>query len=521
MVKDLAEHKRLVQSLLASAAWPHPAERIHTIETHISSVLLVGDYAYKIKKPVDFGFLDHSTLAKRQTSCEDEIRLNRRLAPDIYLEALPITGTLAAPRLGGQGEPIEWAVKMRRFDEGLLLSAHPELWTRALMERLGREFARFHAGVAVSPPDDPCGQPDVVMAPMRQNFEQVRLLEHDDETLARLALLEQWTEAQFASLAGPLAARKAAGFVREGHGDLHLGNIAMAGADPIIFDGIEFSCTLRCIDVMNDVAFLVMDLEHRARPDLAAWFVNAYLEESGDYGGLPLLSFYMVYRAMVRAKVAALRLHQLALPPEQMRPLHDEFLEYVALAERLAVPMRGALLITHGVSGAGKTVVTGELVGALGAVRVRSDVERKRLAGLAADARTGAAPDAGIYTPQATDATYRRLAAAAREILASGRIAIVDATFLERDRRHAFAGLARERELPFLILDLEAPEPLLRERVAGRAAAGRDASEAGAEVLAAQLARREPLDKAELERTVTVRPDAPVEVGQIRRLVRS
>jgi predicted kinase len=359
------------------------------------------------------------------------------------------------------------------------------------------------------------------MAPMRQNFEQVRLLEHDDETLARLALLEEWTEAQFASLAGPLAARKAAGFVREGHGDLHLGNIAMAGADPIIFDGIEFSCTLRCIDVMNDVAFLVMDLEHRARPDLAAWFVNAYLEESGDYGGLPLLSFYMVYRAMVRAKVAALRLHQLALPPEQMRPLHDEFLEYVALAERLAVPMRGALLITHGVSGAGKTVVTGELVGALGAVRVRSDVERKRLAGLAADARTGAAPDAGIYTPQATDATYRRLAAAAREILASGRIAIVDATFLERDRRHAFAGLARERELPFLILDLEAPEPLLRERVAGRAAAGRDASEAGAEVLAAQLARREPLDKAELERTVTVRPDAPVEVGQIRRLVRS
>jgi hypothetical protein len=521
MVKNLAEHQRLVKALLEAAAWPHPAARMHLIETHISSVLLVGDYAYKIKKPVDFGFLDHSTLAKRRTSCEDEIRLNRRLAPDIYLEALRITGTPDAPRLGGEGEPIEWAVKMRRFDEGLLLSAHPELWTRALIERLGGEFARFHAGAEVSPPNNVCGQPDVVVAPMRQNFEQVRLLEHDDETLARLALLEEWTEAQFATLAGQLAARKAEGFVREGHGDLHLGNIAMAGSDPIIFDGIEFSCTLRCIDVMNDVAFLAMDLEHRARPDLAAWFVNAYLEESGDYGGLPLLSFYMVYRAMVRAKVAALRLHQLALPPEQMRPLHDEFLEYVALAERLAVPTRGALLITHGVSGAGKTVVTGELVGTLGAVRVRSDVERKRLAGLAAGARTGAAQDAGIYSPQATDATYRRLGAAARDVLASGRIAIVDATFLERDRRHAFAGLARERELPFLILDFEAPEPLLRERVARRAAAGRDASEAGAEVLAAQLARREPLDKAELERTVTVRPDAPVEVGQIRRLLRS
>ncbi|MCU0767623.1 MAG: AAA family ATPase [Gammaproteobacteria bacterium] len=520
MVKDVAEHQRLVESLLASDAWPHPATRVHRIETHISSVLLVGDYAYKIKKPVDFGFLDHSTLAKRRASCEDEIRLNRRLAPDFYLEALPITGTLDAPRLGGVGEPVEWAVKMRRFDEGLLLSVHPELWTRALVERLGRDVARFHAVVDVPPADDVCGQPDVVVAPMRQNFEQVRLLEHDDETLARLALLEEWTDAQFETLVPQLAARKAGGFVREGHGDLHLGNIAMDGGDPIIFDAIEFSSTLRCIDVVNDVAFLVMDLEHRARPDLAAWFVNAYLEESGDYAALPLLGFYMVYRAMVRAKVAALRLHQASVPPEQVKPLHDEFLGYLALAERLSLPGRAALLVTHGVSGAGKTVVTGELVGALHAVRVRSDVERKRLAGLAAGAKTGSAQDAGIYTAQATDATYARLAAAARSALDAGRVAIVDATFLRRDRRREFAGLAREHDVPFLILDFAVPEPVLRERVVRRAAVGTDASEAGLEVLAAQLARREPLDDAERERSVAIGTGEPVDPEQIRRLIR-
>jgi hypothetical protein len=520
MVRDLAEHQRLVRALLASDGWSHAADRLGHIETHISSVLLVGPYAYKIKKPVDFGFLDFSTVELRRVSCEEEVRLNRRLAPDVYLEALPITGTLDAPVLGGDGEPIDWAVKMRRFDEGLLLSAHPELLDRALMEQLGREIARFHARVNVSQPEDECGQPDLVVAPMRQNFEQIRLLERGERTLQRLQRLEEWTETQFGALRPLLQARKQSGVVREGHGDLHLGNIAMDAGSPIIFDGIEFSCALRCIDVMNDIAFLAMDLQHQRRPDLEAWFVNAYVEEGGDYGGLPLLRFYQVYRAMVRAKVATLRLSQIALPPEQIKPLRDEFEAYLDLAERLAQPSRGALLITHGVSGTGKTVVTGELLGPLHAVRVRSDVERKRLAGLAAAERSGSGLDEGLYSASATLRTYEHLAAAARAVLDAGFAAVVDATFLQREQRRQFATLARLAEVPFLILDFEAPLDTLRARVSRRVARGRDASEAGLEVLDRQLQRREPLDDEERAHAVSITPEKPADPAQILALAR-
>ena len=515
MVRDLSEHQRLVRALLSSDGWPHATDRLGHIETHISSVLLVGPYAYKIKKPVDFGFLDFSTVDLRRVSCEEEVRLNRRLAPDIYIAAMPITGTLDAPVLGGAGEPIDWAVKMRRFDEGLLLSAHPELLDRALMERLGRDIAKFHAHVNVSQPEDECGQPDLVVAPMRANFEQIRLLERGELTLQRLQRLEDWTEAQFAALRPLLEARKLGGVVREGHGDLHLGNIAMDGPNPIIFDGIEFSCQLRCIDVMNDIAFLAMDLQHQRRPDLEAWFINAYVEESGDYAGLPLLRFYQVYRAMVRAKVATLRLSQIALPPDQIKPLRDEFDSYIELAERLSQPTKGALLITRGVSGSGKTVVTGGLLGPLHAIRIRSDVERKRLAGLAATEQSRSGLDAGLYTPSATQATYEHLAAMARAVLDAGFAAVVDATFLRREQRRMFAILAQLAEVPFLILDFEAPADVLRARVAERAAAGRDASEAGLDVLERQLQRREPLDDEELARSVSVAPDKPADPKQI------
>ncbi len=515
MTKDLSEHQRLVHALLKSDGWPHATDRLGHIETHISSVLLVGPYAYKIKKPVDFGFLDFSTVELRHVSCEEEVRLNRRLAPDIYLEAVPITGTPDVPVLGGAGEPIDWAVKMRRFDEGLLLSAHPELLDRTLMERLGREIASFHARVNVSQPEDECGQPDLVVAPMRANFEQIRLLERGELTLQRLQRLEEWTEAQFAALRPLLEARKAGGVVREGHGDLHLGNIAMDGPNPIIFDGIEFSCQLRCIDVMNDIAFLAMDLQNLGRPDLEAWFINAYLEESGDYAGLPLLRFYQVYRAMVRAKVATLRLNQIALPPDQIKPLREALDSYIDLADRLVQPAKGALIITHGVSGSGKTVGTDGLLGPLHAIRIRSDVERKRLAGLAATAQTGSALDAGLYAPSATQATYEHLAAMARAVLDAGFVAIVDATFLQRGQRQMFATLAQLADVPFLILDFEAPASVLRDRVAQRAAAGRDASEAGLEVLERQLERREALDDDELAHALSVAPDKPADAKQI------
>jgi len=285
--------------------------------------------------------------------------------------------------------------------------------------------------------------------------------------------------------------------VRECHGDLHLGNIALIDGVPTPFDGIEFNEALRWIDVMSEIAFLVMDLHDRRLPRLAYRFLSAYLEDTGDYAGLAVLRFYLVYRALVRAKVACIRVHQQGLPAEDRRRAEREYLEYLRLGRGLALEPRRALIIMHGLSGSGKTTVAQYLLETRGAVRIRSDVERKRLAGFEAGARTGSALGAGIYAAGLTARTYERLANLSRAILAAGYPAIVDATFLARAQREAFAALARDMELPFAIAACEAPEAVLRERVASRERGATDASEAGLNVLEHQLATWEPLSDAE------------------------
>jgi aminoglycoside phosphotransferase family enzyme/predicted kinase len=475
---------------------------VEHIETHISHVMLAGDYAYKLKKPLNLGFLDFSTLERRKFCCEEEIRLNGRLAPHIYLEVVAISGTPDSPRVGGEGEALEYAVKMRRFEQDRLLTRLPV--TLEIADRIAERVAEFHDAIPSAPVESPYGTAAAVLRPMDENFSQIRARLKDEAALARLEPIANWTHDRHAALLGILETRKHEGHIRECHGDMHRGNIALVDDELVIFDGIEFNPGLRWIDTMSELAFLVMDLEEAGESAQARRLLNRYLEISGDYEGLRLLDLYKVYRAMVRAKVTAIRLGQSDVEPEEAAQDQAELRRYLVLAERYTRERSRRVYLTHGVAGSGKSRLAAILRDHLPLVHIRSDLERKRLFGLPADARTGSAREAGIYTEEASDRTYRRLRELAAMILDAGYSPLVDATFLRESRRRDFIALAEEKGCPVTILVPQAPEAVLRRRVVEREAEGRDASEAGVAVLETQLACRQPLTEAERELEVTV-----------------
>lgn len=500
----IAAATSLVQGLRAAALYPHEVGEIRIIETHISWVLLTGTYAYKIKKPVNLGFLDFSTLEKRRHFCEEELRLNRRLAPDIYLDVVPITGGVARPRWNGAGVATEYAVRMREFAQDALAGetlARGELRAEHI-ESFAETIAAFHARAGCAGDGDEYGAPAAVWRPVEHNFLQLAPLLREADDLARLERLRAWSAAHHAALENVFVQRKGAGRVRECHGDLHLANLVMLHGRIAAFDCLEFAPELRWIDVMNEVAFLTMDLADRGRADLAACFLSAYLQSSGDYDGLATLRYYQVYRALVRAKVARLRAQQHAADKAAA-----EARRYLTLAESFTFGAATPLVITHGLSGAGKTTLTADLAATLAAVRVRSDVERKRLYGYAPLERTGSPPTGGVYTSEASLRTYERLARLARIIIGSGHAAVIDAAFLKREQRVMFERLARELGVPFKILHADAAPEALRARVKQRAAGARDASEADLAVLEEQLQTAEPLTDEEREYVMVVRTD--------------
>ena len=441
-----------------------PAAVADCIETHISWVLLAGEFAYKIKKPVTLPFLDYGSVEKRRACCAAELRLNRRFAPDLYLGVVDLAG-----------EP---AVKMQRFDEAQRLdhvSSRGDL-SGAHLTQLARDLVAFQARAAIAAPA--FGTAEIIRVDALENFDELqRLLPVETPLLARL---RDWTEAEWQRCAQDFARRRAGGFVREGHGDLHLGNLVLLDGRVVPFDGIEFSEDFRCIDVASEIAFTLLDLLDHGRPGLAHWLLDAWLTWSGDFAALAVLRFYLVYRAMVRAKVAALR---------GGTGDAQEAAGYLALAVRLANPPTPSLTITCGLSGCGKTYLTSRRLASadfLHTVRIRSDVERKRLFGLAPDAASGGT----IYTPEATARTYARLAELAESTLAAGWSVIVDAAFLKRAERDAFHALASRLGVPFAILAPVAPTDELARRIAARQ---NDASEATLAVLAQQLQWFEPL----------------------------
>jgi len=479
---------QLIRSLHEPACYDHAAGPVRVIETHISWVLLTGEFAYKIKKPLDLGFLDFSSLDKRLHACCDEVQLNRRLAPAIYLDVVPISGSPAAPRVNSSGETFEYAVKMRQFPPDATLDrldAQGGMTTRHV-EAIAATLARFHLeGCARAAADSPWGSAEKIWQPVAQNFAQIAPRLVDPADRQGLDALQRWSETEHARLAPLMAARKRDGFVRECHGDLHLGNLAWVDGQILVFDCIEFNADLRWIDIQSEVAFCYMDLLQRGHDGWAWLFLNAWLEQTGDYAGIALLRYYAVYRALVRAKVAAIRSGQTTGPERDAALAEVRTLLQLATTLTRALPVR--LDITHGLSGAGKTTVTQKLMQTPGAIRLRSDVERKRFAGLDAMARSSSGVGQNLYAADATRRTYDHLARLAGKILDAGWPVIVDATFIARWQRDLLRELARSRGVAFHILDFPVPVATLRERIDHRARTGNDASEAGLDVLQHQL----------------------------------
>lgn len=497
---------------------------VQLIETHISWVLLDGEHAWKIKRPLKLGFLDFGSLAARLHYCEEELRLNRRLAPALYLDVAPIWGSPSAPRLVGEGEPIEYAVRMKQFPNGSLFSERLaagtlEAWhLDVLAERLGA----FHASAPAVRPGSASASGGAASASPGASWGSATQIESATaRTLADLrarageqhcAGVRDWLEAQGRRLRPAFELRKASGMVRECHGDLHLGNLLVLDEDATAFDCLEFDPALRWIDIQSDVAFLVMDLRAHGRRDLAFRFLDGWLQRTGDYAGLTVLRYYMVYRACVRALVSRIRETQTAAVTSGS-PGPD----YLALAHRLAKEWDPRLLITHGVSGSGKSFAAQRLLEGAAAVRLRSDVERKRSFGLGALADSSARVPQGIYGREANERTYARLLEASGLALDAGYPAIVDAAFLRAHERDRFRDSARKRGVPFAILHCVADPRLLHERVAARRASRADPSEAGLEVLARQLADHDPLTGEERRVAIELDTSLPISADAIRR----
>ena len=507
----------LIKALQDPTLYDHPTEGFKVLETHISWVILTGPYAYKIKKPVNFGFLDFSSLEKRKHFCEQELQLNRRLAPSLYLDVVPISGSVTHPAIDTKTDtnesslPFEFALKMTQFPQEGILSAlqKKRALTSAHINELSVMLANFHQGVEIAPVTSTYGTPDSVFAPVEENFHQIqsRLSTLGLECVGSLHSIKEWALSSFQRLRPLIEERKAQGFIRECHGDLHLGNITLFNNALIIFDCIEFNPSLRWVDVISDLAFLVMDLEKRGQIAYANQLCNTYTELTGDYEGIALLNFYKSYRAMVRAKVAILSITEEMVTARARAPLMKEYRQYISLADQYeAIPDRYILLM-HGYSGSGKSLISNALVEQLGAIRIRSDVERKRLFNYMANDRTESPLEGGIYTEEATQRTYDRIVKLTATLLEGGLPVIVDATHLKQWQRGLLLQEAESHAVPLLIISCCAADEVLKERIEKRSKEKSDASEAGIKTLKNQQQTAEALSDSELKYTLHVQTD--------------
>ena len=502
----------LVKRMLTPSFYDHPVTEVELVETHISWIFLAGDFAYKLKKPVNFGFLDFSTLEKRQYFCQEELRLNKRFAPQLYLEIVRIGGEPASPKLNGE-PAIDYVVKMRRFPQRRQLDRMLAAGELSIdhIERFAEKIAQIHRHAPVTETNSKFGSPQLIIEPILQNFVQIRRFLPDTGMVQQVDMLESWSRAAHAKLRKTFLQRQSEGFIRECHGDVHLANMAWFDGAPLLFDRIEFNENLRWIDPINDVAFLAMDLEDRGEAALNWRFLNRYLRETGDYPGMVLLNFYKVYRALVRAKVACLRLSQADLDEkEKSTDLHLAH-SYLELATGYIAPHTPRLIICHGLSGSGKTTFVNELAPLCGAISLHSDIERKRLHGLAATAASHSPVDGGIYSATATEDTYKRLLGLAEMLLGAGFNTIVDATFIKRQPREAMSRLAEKLKIPLYILDFPLSAEELQQRIIERTRQPGQISEANHAVLEFQQTHEEPLSSDELKNVVRVLPGTRAE----------
>jgi len=517
MIGMQTRQSKLIASLLKREAYPHPVSSIELIETHISWVILTGSFAYKIKKSLHLDFLDFSTLERRLHFCEEELRLNRRMAPSLYLAVVPICNTDDKPSVGGKGDVIEYALKMQQFPQSAQLDEQIDdgLLNENDMQELAQTIAAYHRD---SKRLDYRSDKDAlqrIREPVLDNFAPIVSVV-DMEAIRHV---QEWVETSLRELESTFIQRRKNGFVRECHGDLHLANLVRLTSGIVAFDCIEFCPDLRNIDVISDVAFLVMDLVARARQDLAAVFINRYLECTGDYGGMAVFGLYFVHYCMVRAKVAAIRSGE---RDDESGRLHDieQLKHYLAVAVRWISQPKPRLIAMHGYSGSGKTWLSSQLLSALPAIRVRSDIERKRNQHNGGVASVESPPGRGAYTERARSGVYEDMARIVEGLLIAGFDVIADASFLKRTDRDLFRALADKLGVSLVFVDANANKLELARRLQRRNAEGDDVSDASTAVLRYQQEHAEALNASEHKRTVHVATDGHVDSGAIIKKIR-
>lgn len=481
-----------LSDLLEPSSYPHPCADIQLIETHISWVLLTGDYAYKLKKPIRFNFIDFSTLELRRHYCREEVRCNRAFAPDLYLGTAAACRTADGVRMLVDPEAealpsgyLEPAVRMRQFDPSLGLDQLLERGELAedALDAFGAVLADRHGVLPVLE-----GSADEVplrmFGPVEDNFEEILGTALATRHAALVTSAHAGARRTGEALRPLFDARMRGGAVRECHGDLHLSNLALIDGVVTAFDCLEFSENLRWIDTISDLAFLFMDCHFRGEVALAYRFLDGYLGRSGDYQGVRLLPYFAAYRSVVRAKVAALRWVQAPDDDGEAR-----FAAHLRWADGWLSRRPGRLVLTCGLSGSGKSHLAAQLLPLLPAVRLRSDVARKTLAGLDVLADSGSGIDTGLYDAATSERTFAWLVEVAGALLLAGEHVIVDATFIERALRDRFVALASGLGSRATILHCDAPLEVLETRLSARQAEGSDPSEADVAVLRYQLER--------------------------------
>jgi aminoglycoside phosphotransferase family enzyme/predicted kinase len=482
---------------------------VRLIETHVSWLFLTGRFAYKVKKPLRLSFVDYSTPELRAAFCNEELRLNRRHAPGLYVDVVPIGGSPAAPRVGARDHAFEHALRMRQFDPDQELTRLLEHEDASPDEIAGfaADIARMHFEAARADPQGVHGRPERVQRVTLDNFDELRRVcapPNADTSIdaracgwdtADLADAQHHVEAAFARVRALMERRRRDGHVRECHGDLHCGNVVRWQGRLVAFDGVEFDPALRFIDVASDLAFLTMDLFVHGRPDLRRAALDAWTQASGDYVAVELLPYYEAYRALVRAKVAALRDRQ--APGAHARDT-DVTRRYLQATQQQASRRAPWLIVMVGLSGSGKTWLARQLGAACGALHLRSDVERKRLAGLGPLDDSRSPPDGGLYTRDFGERTYARLRECAGACLRGGESVVVDAANLRRRERAAFVRLARDADAGVRLVHCTASLATLKSRITARRSTEADASEATVELLDRQPSYWEPFDAVEL-----------------------
>ena len=495
---------KLVQQMLSPDFYPHSvAEPIRLMQTHVSYVLLTGDYVYKLKKPVNFGFLDYSSLEKREHFCQEELRLNEKGAGSLYLGVVPICESAGKYEIDGEGETAEYAVKMQQFPQSALLSEQFEQgqFDEEKVRSLAKTIAQFHRETRTDDHIRSYGTVEKIRAAFDENYEQTvgftggstggdavdkpQTQRQFDETKA-------YTDNFFETRQDLLAQRLERDRIRACHGDLHLGNICEWNDEILLFDCIEFNEPFRFVDVMYDIAYVVMDLEMAGRKDLANAFINQYAEETGDWEGLKVLPIYVSRQSYVRAKVTSFMLGDPSVSDEDKRAASEKAAKYYRLAwsylQDFKPGKKGAMVAMAGLSGSGKSTVAKALAKEKNAIYLRSDAVRKHLAGVPLDQKGGD----DIYTAEMSDKTYSRLIELGVDLANEGYSVVLDAKFDRKEKREEAIAAAKAQDIPLSFVYCQAPEAVLKSRLDQRSG---DIADATAEIMARQS--MEPFSDAE------------------------